>query len=37
LKEDKILVDSLDLIIISVGLLVVAGIVEVYVTPLFFY
>ncbi len=37
LKEDRVLIDSLDLIIISVGLLVVAGIVEVYVTPIFFY
>lgn len=37
LKEDRVLIDSLDLIIISVGLLVVAGIVEVYITPVFFY
>ena len=36
LKEHKILVDSLDLILISVGLLFVAGIVEVYITPAIF-
>jgi len=36
LKEDKVLIDSLDLILISIGLLLVAGIVEVYVTPLFY-
>mgnify|MGYP001590226064 CR=1 FL=1 len=37
LQEDRVLIDSLDLIIISIGLIVVAGIVEVYVTPVFFY
>ncbi len=36
LKDDRVLVDSLDLILISLGLLVVAGIVEVYVTPLMY-
>ncbi len=36
LKENSVLIDSLDLILISVGLLIVAGIVEVYVTPLLF-
>ncbi len=36
LKEHKVLVDSLDLVLISVGLLFIAGIVEVYITPLFF-
>lgn len=32
----KVLIDSLDLIIIAVALLFVAGLLEVYVTPLFF-
>lgn len=37
LKNDRVLIDSLDLIFISVGLLFVAGIVEVYVTPRLFF
>ncbi len=32
----KVLIDALDLILISIGLLVFAGIVEVYITPLLF-
>ncbi len=36
LKEDQVLVDAIDLIIISLGILIVAAIVEVYVTPLIF-
>ncbi|MDP3734058.1 MAG: stage II sporulation protein M, partial [Nanoarchaeota archaeon] len=36
LKENKVLVDSLDLILISLGLLIIAGFVEVYITPLLF-
>lgn len=36
LQEDKLLVDTIDLILISMGLLMVAGVVEVYVTPLLF-
>ncbi len=36
LKEEKVLVDAVDLVLISLGLLVVAGVVEVYVTPLLF-
>lgn len=36
LQEDRIFIDALDLILISLGLLLVGGIVEVYVTPLFF-
>lgn len=36
LKNDRVLMDSLDLILISIGLILVAGIVEVYVTPLFY-
>lgn len=32
----KVLIDSIDLIIISIALLFVAGLLEVYVTPLFF-
>lgn len=34
LKEDRVLVDALDLILLSLGFLVVAGLVEVYVTPI---
>lgn len=33
LKEDRVLVDALDLILLSLGILVVAGLVEVYITP----
>ncbi len=36
LKEDKVLIDSLDLILISMGILFAAGIVEVYITPLIY-
>ena len=36
LKENKVLIDSLDLILISLGLLILAGFVEVYITPIFF-
>ncbi len=36
LKEDKVLIDSLDLILISIGILFAAGIVEVYITPLIY-
>ncbi|MBI4983377.1 stage II sporulation protein M [Candidatus Woesearchaeota archaeon] len=34
LKEDRVLVDALDLILLSIGFLVVAALVEVYITPL---
>ncbi|MBT3814037.1 stage II sporulation protein M [Candidatus Woesearchaeota archaeon] len=36
LKEDRVLMDALDMILISVGILIVAALVEVYVTPLMF-
>ncbi len=36
LKEDRVLTDALDLILISLGILLIAGIVEVYITPLMF-
>jgi len=36
LKKDRVLIDSLDLILISIGLILVAGIVEVYITPIFY-
>ena len=36
LKENKVIIDALDLVLISVGLLVVAGLVEVYITPVLF-
>lgn len=36
LQEDKVLIDTLDLVLISVGVLVVAGVVEVYITPVLF-
>lgn len=36
LNDDRILIDTLDLVLISIGLLLVAGLAEVYVTPLFF-
>lgn len=36
LKEPKIYMDVLDLVLISIGLLVVGGIIEVYLTPIFF-
>ncbi|MBU0456520.1 MAG: stage II sporulation protein M [Nanoarchaeota archaeon] len=36
LDNDNIMTDTLDLIVISLGILFVAGIVEVYITPIFF-
>jgi len=33
LKEDKVLIDALDLILLSLGILLIAGLVEVYITP----
>ncbi|MDP3990150.1 MAG: stage II sporulation protein M [archaeon] len=36
LNEDKVLVDALDLILISLGFLFVAAFVEVYITPIIF-
>ena len=36
LSYDSIMVDVLDLVLISIGFLLVAGIVEVYITPLIF-
>ena len=36
LKEHKVLVDSIDLVLISLSLLFVAGLVEVYITPVLF-
>lgn len=36
LKENKILIDTLYLILISLGLLVLGSFIEVYITPLFF-
>lgn len=35
-QEERILIDALDLIFISVGLLIFAGLVEVYITPQLF-
>ncbi len=35
-QEDRVLVDALDLIFISIGLLLIAGVVEVYITPQLF-
>ena len=35
-KNDKVFIDALDLILISIGMLIVAGLVEVYITPLMF-
>ncbi|MBU1644666.1 MAG: stage II sporulation protein M [Nanoarchaeota archaeon] len=37
MDNEKVITDSLDLILISLGLLLVAGIIEVYLTPIFFY
>jgi len=34
LKEDKVLIDALDMILLSLGLLLLAGLVEVFITPL---
>ena len=36
LRENRVLTDALDLIFISLGFLLVASVIEVYVTPLFF-
>ncbi|MAG73744.1 hypothetical protein CL620_05475 [archaeon] len=36
LKEDRVLIDALDLILISIGVLFFAGIIEVYITPVLF-
>ena len=36
IENDKVVTDALDLILISLGFLVVAGLVEVYITPIFF-
>lgn len=36
LQEDRVLIDTLDLIFISLGLLLIAGLIEVYITPLLF-
>lgn len=36
LKNDKVLIDSLDLILLSFGVLVIAVIIEVFVTPVLF-
>ncbi|MBI2146539.1 stage II sporulation protein M [Candidatus Woesearchaeota archaeon] len=36
LQEDKVLIDALDLIFISFGLLIIAAVIEVYVTPMLF-
>ena len=35
-KNDRVFIDVIDLIFISVGLIIIAGIVEVYITPLLF-
>lgn len=37
LTDDRVLIDSLDLILISVGIIILAGVIEVYVTPVFFH
>jgi len=36
LKEDKVLVDSLDLILLSLGMLLIAALVEVFITPILY-
>ena len=36
LQENRVLIDSLDLVLISVGFLIVAALIEVFITPLFF-
>lgn len=36
LKEEQVLIDALDLILISVAILLIAGIIEVYITPVLF-
>jgi uncharacterized membrane protein SpoIIM required for sporulation len=35
-KNDRVFIDVIDLIFISVGLIIIAGVVEVYITPLLF-
>src|SRR3989344_5494930 len=36
LQENRVLIDSLDLVLISIGFLIVAALIEVFVTPIFF-
>ncbi len=36
LKNEHVLIDVLDMVLISIGLILLAGIIEVYVTPYFF-
>ena len=36
LKEKRVLIDALDLIFVSVGVLILAGVIEVYITPVLF-
>ena len=36
MNYENIVTDVLDLVLISLGFLLIAGIVEVYITPLFF-
>lgn len=36
LKHDRVLIDTLDLILISIGFLFIAGIIEVFITPAIF-
>ena len=36
LHNEKVFIDALDLILISLGVLILAGIVEVYITPALF-
>ena len=36
LENERVLIDTLDLIFISLGILVIAGVVEVYITPMLF-
>ena len=37
LQENRVLIDAFDLIVISIGFLMVAGLIEVFVTPIFFF
>ncbi len=36
LENEKVLIDALDLVLLSLGILLIAGLMEVYVTPIFF-
>jgi len=36
MEKRSVLIDSLDLVLISLGLIIVAGVIEVYITPLLF-